>query len=881
MLEFVQIAVNVPRVSGVFHYHCPPDLEGRLKPGHLVLVPFGPRLVQGVVLSHVAEPEVPETKAVDMLLDEEPVLTPLQLQLAWHLAHSCLAPIAACVSLMLPPGLGQLADVLYQLTPEGERLTGEITAAQNRVMKVLQERGPLRGGQLNHALPRRNWRASLRGLVHRGLVKTTPLPPLPSVKAKKVRTVELIAPLESEMKLSRISATQGRRTKILQALQREAGPVDAEWLYAESGGRLQDVYALEELGLVRLGDRETLRDPLADLPYDPNIAPKMTPDQEHAWDAAHKALTLAQQGEPPAPVLLHGVTGSGKTEIYLQAVAKTLAQARQAIVLVPEIALTPQTARRFVGRFPNKVGLIHSELSDGERYDTWRRARAGQLPVIVGPRSALFAPLSNIGLIVIDEEHDDSYYEAGQEPHYHARDATVAYAQLCCAACLLGSATPDVGSYTLTQRGDWNLVELPARILAHRETARAHREITLRRSRKASLSAVARARPERAARSDEGKPKADEAIPFPSQGLNLRYQPVNDDALSLELPPVEVVDMRRELRQGNRSIFSRSLQTGLRQVLDDGQQAILFLNRRGSATYVFCRDCGTVLRCPNCDNPLTQHLEHRNFKSTSGKLICHHCGYTRLMPKTCPNCGSTQIRYYGTGTETVEAEVHKLLPGARTLRWDRSSTRTKGAHERILQQFSQQGADFLIGTQMLAKGLDLPLVTLVGVVLADVGLNLPDYRAAERVFQVLMQVAGRAGRSPLGGKVVLQTFQPEHYAIQAAAKHNYAAFYEHEAALRRQLRYPPFAQLVRLEYRHPDGRKAEADARGMAQRIERLLESGERSATEIIGPVPCFYPRLNRQFRWQILLRGPDPASLIRGAKLFGWRVEVNPPSLL
>ena len=868
MPEFLQIAVNVPRVSGVFHYHCPPDLEGRLKPGHLVLVPFGPRVVQGVVLGPVSDPGVPETKAVDMLLDEQPVLTSLQLQLAQHLADSCLAPLASCVNLMLPPGISQLADVLYELTLAGKEYNGEVTPAQERVMKVLRDRGPMRGGQFNHALPRRNWRASTRGLVHRGLVKTTPLPPLPSAKPKTVRTAEFIAQPEDDRKLGRNGATQKRRGLILQVLKRETGPVDAEWLYAESSGKLADLQALAELGFVRLGERETLRDPLADLPYDPNIPPKMTPDQESAWDAAHKALVAAQRGETPAPVLLHGVTGSGKTEIYLQAVAKTLALGRQAIVLVPEIALTPQAVHRFVGRFPNQVGLIHSELSEGERFDTWRRSRAGQLQVIVGPRSALFTPLSNIGLIVVDEEHDDSYYEAGQQPHYHAREAAIAYARLAGAACLLGSATPDVGSYTKTQRGDWKLIELPARILAHRDTARAHRE-TLRRSRKAMLSAVAR------------KPKADEAIPNPSQSVDLKYQPVNDDALSLELPPVEIVDLRLELRQGNRSIFSHSLQTGLEGILDDGQQAILFLNRRGSATYVFCRNCGYVLRCPNCDNPLTQHLENRNSKPSSTRLICHHCGYTRLMPKTCPNCGSTQIKHYGTGTETVEAEVHKLFPKARTLRWDRTSTHTKGAHERILQQFSQQRADVLVGTQMLAKGLDLPLVTLVGVVLADVGLNLPDYRAAERVFQVLMQVAGRAGRSPLGGKVVLQTFQPEHYAIQAAAKHDYASFYEQEAAKRRQLRYPPFAQLLRLEYRHPDAKKAEANARAMAQRIEHLLETGERSATEMIGPVPCFYPRLNRQYRWQILLRGPDPASLIRGVKLIGWRVEVNPPSLL
>jgi len=846
MPQYLEIAVNVPRVAGVFHYHCPPELEGRLQPGHLVLVPFGPRVVQGVVLGPVAEPEVPETKAVRALLDEEPVLTALQLQLAAHLAESCLAPLAACVSLMLPPGLGRVADVEYSLTPAGQIHAVNLSSSQSRFISALKERGPLRGGQLNRALPRRNWRSTAATLVRKGLVATRALPALPSAKPKTVRTVEFLLTPADEKALGRNAATRARRAGMLHILQREAGPLDAEWLYAESGGKLADLYALAELGLVRLSARETLRDPLAALPYDPSLPPQLTADQARAWDAVHKQVAAALLGAAPAPVLLHGVTGSGKTEIYLQAVAKALAQGRQAIVLVPEIALTPQTVRRFVGRFPNQVGLIHSELSEGERYDTWRRARAGQLPVIVGPRSALFAPLRKLGLIVVDEEHDDSYYEAGQEPHYHAREAAVAYARLAGAACLLGSATPDVGSYTRAQSGDWLLQELPARILAHRDTARAHRE---------------------------------------RLGQAGRYKEISAEVEALDLPPVDLVDMRRELKSGNRSIFSRSLQQGLQEVLENGQQAILFLNRRGSATYVFCRDCGFVLRCPNCDNPLTQHVERRDAsllnQTSAASLICHHCGYQRQMPKACPNCGGRNIRHYGTGTETVEAAVRELFPRLRTLRWDRSSTRTKGAHERILQMFSQQQADVLVGTQMLAKGLDLPLVTLVGVVLADVGLNLPDYRAAERTFQVLTQVAGRAGRSPLGGRVVLQTFQPEHYAIQAAARHDYAAFYEEESAQRRSLRWPPFAQLLRLEYRHQDPRKAEEDARLMGASIERLLEKGGRRATEMVGPVPCFYPRLRREYRWQILLRGPDPASLIRGIKLVGWRVEVNPPNVL
>jgi primosomal protein N' (replication factor Y) (superfamily II helicase) len=330
--------------------------------------------------------------------------------------------------------------------------------------------------------------------------------------------------------------------------------------------------------------------------------------------------------------------------------------------------------------------------------------------------------------------------------------------------------------------------------------------------------------------------------------------------------------------------------------LERGQQAILFLNRRGTATYVFCRDCGFTLKCPRCELPLTYHTRELSqaadtelaAASPAGTetpprqaLTCHHCGYRRQMPETCPECGSSRIRQYGIGTERVESEVLNLFPQARTLRWDYETTRQKGAHEVILSHFAAHRCDILVGTQMLAKGLDLPLVTLVGAVLADVGLNLPDYRAPERAFQILTQVAGRAGRSPLGGQVILQTFQPEHYAIRAAAGHNYKAFYRQELEYRRQLGYPPFTQLVRLEYRHRDAGQAEEAAREMADQVRSWLAAGDRRATQVIGPAPCFFARQAGFFRWQIVLRGPDPASILKGRALSEWRVEVNPPSLL
>jgi primosomal protein N' (replication factor Y) len=349
---------------------------------------------------------------------------------------------------------------------------------------------------------------------------------------------------------------------------------------------------------------------------------------------------------------------------------------------------------------------------------------------------------------------------------------------------------------------------------------------------------------------------------------------------------VQVVDMREELKNGNRGIFSRALAESLAEVLERGEQAIVYLNRRGTATYIFCRDCGTTLKCPNCETPLTMHVAGQRPKVTDLRyatfdLLCHRCGYSRQKPKTCPTCASTQIREYGLGSEKVEEEVKAMFPSARTLRWDWDTTRQKDAHEIILTHFANHQADVLVGTQMLAKGLDLPLVTLVGIVLADVGLSLPDPFANERVFQTLTQVAGRAGRSSRGGKVVMQTFMPEHYAVQFAAGHDVNGFYERELEYRRQLGYPPFAKLARMEYRETDPLKAEEEARKLADKLKARLEAGGFRQTEMIGPVPCFFAKENGEYRWQIVLRGPDPTAVLRDMRFTDWRVEVDPINIL
>jgi len=511
--------------------------------------------------------------------------------------------------------------------------------------------------------------------------------------------------------------------------------------------------------------------------------------------------------------------------------------------MVPEIALTPQTIQRFMGRFPGQVGLVHSGLSAGERYDTWRRARLGELNLVVGPRSALFTPFTDLGLIVVDECHDDSYYQSDALPHFNARETAASYARLSGAVCLMGSATPEVTSVYRGEHGDWQILHLPERILAHRLIVQAQIE------RMQNLQSQI----------ESGRS---------------RYRLLEGEAETIDLPPVSVVDMREELKAGNRSIFSRPLQQALSEILAQNEQAILFLNRRGSATYVFCRDCGYTMRCPNCDIPLTYHEADQH-------LLCHYCGYRRNMPDSCPVCGGKRIRQYGTGTQKVESELKSVFPQVKTLRWDHETTRKKGAHAAILHRFSTHQADVLVGTQMLAKGMDLPLVTLVGVVLADVGLSLPDYRAGERTFQVLMQVAGRAGRSPLGGKVILQTFQPEHYVIRAAAGHDFKAFYHQELDFRRKLGYPPYTQMVRLEYRNFNPQKTEQAAVKLAEQINTWLEEEGRTSTRLIGPAPCFFSRVGGYYRWQIVLCGPDPASMLRGRALGDWKIELNPSNLL
>jgi primosomal protein N' (replication factor Y) (superfamily II helicase) len=827
--RFARVAVNITQLSGLFDYAIPEEWQDQVKPGSLVTIPFGRQLTQGIVVVLTDDPAVPNPKPLDSVLEKEAVVTPQQIKLAQWMSEENLTGLSACLDMMLPPGLSQHADILVHLLDLPQ--DAELTPLQNRIVSLLQTRGDLRGKQLDHSLPHMDWRKSLPGLVKKGIALSSPILKPPSVKAKTGRAVKFISMPESDDELKCLgkpgSAPRERRLKALQFLQNESGEVKLPFVYAETGANAADLTSLAEHDFIEFSEVEIQRDPLSHINPVSVKPPQLTAEQASVVEQLIKQIGGLT---PNLPNLLQGVTSSGKTEVYLHTVEEALRLGKQAVILVPEISLTPQTVDRFLGRFPGRVGLIHSKLSDGERYDTWRRIRTGEISVVVGARSALFAPLSNLGLIVIDECHDGSYHQEDVEPRYQAVSTAIAYARLTNSVLIMGSATPEVEQRFLFKQNRWNIFELPNRVLAH------------------------------------------QALYPDASGA-----PVT----SLPMPDIEVVDMRAELVAGNRSPLSRALQTGITEILERHSQAILFLNRRGSSSYVFCRDCGYVLRCSRCNAPMTYH-------ENESLLICHQCNAKRQMPQKCPQCGSTRIKQFGLGTESLQKMIAEQFPKARLLRWDADTARKKGAHDLIMEHFAQGRADILIGTQMIAKGLDLPNVTLVGVVLADVSLNLPDFRAPERTYQLITQVAGRAGRSSLGGKVILQTFQPDHYAIQKAAAYDFASFEKIELNYRKETGYPPYARLVKIELSHYNVSQLERAAVETGERIRNWLFDKDWEEIVMIGPSPCFYQRTAGRYRWQILLRGQRPVELMRAHPLATWQpagvevqITVDPVNLL
>ena len=767
------------------------------------------------------------SKQADVLLtlaeSEDPLLTLAEVRTAARCSESPIRALAKKGLVEITEGRQMVAPVLPPRAVD-ETIASDLQRAprQAAVLAYLRDRGePVEVQELRRQVGCSS--AVLNQLEAKGYVERLGEEPAVILTIPLEEVTDAIIELRGAQK----------QMAVLEFLKGEEGPVWIGWVYAQTECDLRTLRDLEKHGLVSLEEEEVRRDPLKGREFVTDVPPKLTPDQEAVWEEI--ALGVKEHERSDHVYLLHGVTGSGKTEIYLRALQMILAMGRGAIVLVPEIALTPQTIRRFAARFPGHVAVLHSKLSLGERYDTWRRIRAGEVDAVIGSRSAVFAPMPHLGLIVMDEEHEWSYKQQ-KTPRYHARDVALKLAELTGAVVILGSATPDVLSYYKAQRGEYKLLELPKRIMGHASTA---------------LSGFAIRRGYR------------------------ELGPEYEGAYYLELPPVQIVDLRQELRAGNRSIFSRALQQAMTGALDAGEQIILFLNRRGTATFIMCRDCGQVLKCSRCDVPLTYH-------GTRDELVCHHCNRRSAVPSVCPNCWSKRIKFFGIGTQKVEAVTQELFPQARLLRWDRDATGGKDAHDIFLERFINHEADIMIGTQMVAKGLDLPLVTLVGVISADTALYLPDFRAGERTFQILTQVAGRAGRSVLGGQVIIQTYTPEHDCIQAASRHDYERFYRQEVEFRREQGYPPFRRLAQLVYTHSNAIRCEEEADKLHRLLHHKIARLGLPGVDLIGPAPCFRRRLRGKYRWQIVVRAADPRALLADMAFpLGWRVDIDPVSLL
>ncbi|MBF8267331.1 MAG: primosomal protein [Dehalococcoidia bacterium] len=809
MMRYAEVAVDAPTgYDRTFTYSVP--LAMALSPGHLVQVPFGPRVLPGVVFQLTHEPQVAETRDIIGITHPQPILSTHQLALARWVSRYYMAPLFDCSALMTPPGLPSRALCYLSLTHSPSEL--KLTPAQGRALGYIASRGRVERGALLKALgPRID--VAISSLVRRGVIEASWQWQKPRVGPKYATYLELtLSPSEAEERAARLLVpTAPRWATLLRYMAQRGTPAPLAAAQKEFGPSA--IKSLEAKNLIRRTLLRLERDPLRGKTFPPDSPPILTRDQRHCVERIEEAID-----SPSSQVfLLQGITGSGKTEVYLHALAHALRRGKRGIVMVPELSLTPQTIERFSRRFPGQVAVLHSGLSPGEHFDQWWRIREGEYGVVIGSRSSVFAPQPDLGLIVLDEEHEGAYKQQDTAPRYHARDVALKLAELTGAVVILGSATPDLVSYSQALHGRFQLLELPQRIVS---------------------------------------------------------TPGGEPSLSTALPSVQVVDLRAELKEGNRSIFSRDLRRAMEQTLQAGEQVMLYLNRRGSSSLVQCRDCGHTLRCRRCDLPLTYHAQEE-------RLLCHRCNYRLIPPRLCPQCQGPRIRYLGLGTQRAMEDVQRAFPGVKALRWDRDAASARGAHERTMELFLQGEAQVLVGTQMIARGLHFPNVTLVGVLCADIGLFLPDFRAGERVFQLLCQVAGRTGRGPLGGRVIVQTYTPDHYAVAAAAAQDYKSFYKSEMAYRREQELPPFGRLIHLVYLHTNQALCQREAVRLGGELKRQRDAWGLTNVDILGPAPAYPPRLRGHHRWHVILRGQDPRSLLDKVPMpRGWTVDVDPTSL-
>ncbi len=780
--EWVEVLVDCPGQQGLYTYKVAPELG--VQPGDILSVPFGNRQLGAIALHLLSSPPTqldPEKiKSVEEIICRNYFPTHYW-ELLDRVARYYQTSLLQVMNVALPPGL--LSQSQRRI-----RLKGKIPAqgdlflstSAKEILKLLQQQ-KTSGYSWRHLQKQVKFASrGLRELTKLDWVESYLEPPKPPRPQQK-KVVTLTRGINAE--LPKLTPKQ---QEVLDILRRSGGELWLSELLQVSLVSSSVVEGLAKKDLVTIESREVLRKGNTGI-RNPDQPKELTPDQAIALKQINCLSGFTQ-------VLLHGVTGSGKTEVYLQAIAPILAQGKSALVLVPEIGLTPQLTSRFQDRFGQRVFVYHSGLGNGERYDTWRQMLMGEPQVIIGTRSAVFAPLPQLGMIILDEEHDSSFKQDQPAPCYHARTVAKWRSQLADCPLILGSATPDLETWVQAQN--------PC------ESGESNQFLYL-------------ALPER---------------------INTRL-----------LPKIEIIDMRLEFQAGNRSIFSLALQEAIAQMQKSGQQGILFVPRRGYSTFVSCRSCGYVMECPHCDVSLSYHHIKHPQRESKPVLQCHYCNHQRPQPTQCPECGSPYFKFFGSGTQRVTQELEELCPGLRIMRFDSDTTRTKDAHRILLDRFAQGEADLLVGTQMLTKGIDLAQVTLVGVVAADGLLHRADYRATERTFQTLTQVAGRAGRGDLPGRVLIQTYSPDHTAVMAVQRQDYPSFAATALKERIDLGYPPYGKLVLLRLAGQPGEAVQAAAEAIADYLEDLPDR----AFNLLGPAPATILRVADRFHWQILLKFP------------------------
>ncbi|MGM7691532.1 primosomal protein N' [Staphylococcus saprophyticus] len=760
-----KVIVDIPSksVDFTFDYIIPIRLQSMIQIGMRVIVPFGPRTIQGYVMKITDQPDsnidIKKLKEIKEIQDIKPELTEELIQFTEWYNNYFVTKRISMLEVMLPSAIKAKYTKVFSIEDTNalpETLAGKFDSSRHYAFKAAQQNDDL---------------TQIAPLLKQGIVSEVTLLSQ-NVNKKKQRAICVVEGFNYDSVLNSLEKSKKQYELYAFLLDEQHRIVLLKDIEA-MGYSKSSVDTLIRKGFVEKYDAVVERDPFETRVFEQDVKQHLTSDQQRAFEAISEKIHAHEQ----CTYLLHGVTGSGKTEVYLQTIEEVLNLNRQAMMLVPEIALTPQMVLRFKRRFGDEVAVLHSGLSKGERYDEWQKIRDGKARVSVGARSSVFAPFKNLGMIIIDEEHESSYKQEDY-PRYHARDIAQWRSEYHQCPLILGSATPSLESFARAEKGVYELLSLPNR--------------------------------------------------------------VNQQAL----PEVEIVDMREELNSGNRSMFSNQLRDAIQQRLDNQEQIVLFLNRRGYASFMLCRDCGHVPQCPNCDISLTYH------KSTD-QLKCHYCGHQEVPPNQCPNCESEHIRQMGTGTQRVEELLQEAFQEARIIRMDVDTTSRKGAHEKLLNDFGSGKGDILLGTQMIAKGLDFPNITLVGVLNADTMLNLPDFRASERTYQLLTQVAGRAGRHEKEGQVLIQTYNPDHYAIKDVQENDYTAFFQKEMNYRKIGKYPPYFFLINFTIAHKEMKKVmEA-----SKHIHKILLQHLTDKALVLGPSPAALSRINNEYRFQILVK--------------------------